>query len=89
MTSAAFSPDGTRVVTTSIDQTARVWEILTPVGSTGRAQPIRRHRRRDRSAHTYHPLNLLPAQCEPYLSGIAAGVDRCRRARALAQFERR
>ena len=32
--SAAFSPDGTRVVTASIDETARVWDAATgkPLG---------------------------------------------------------
>jgi WD40 repeat protein len=29
VTSAAFSPDGTRVVTASADQTARVWDAAT------------------------------------------------------------
>ncbi len=56
--SAAFSPDGTRVVTASADQTARVWDATTgkPLGAAPRAsgrgverrvQP-RRHPRRHR-----------------------------------------
>jgi WD40 repeat protein len=36
--SAAFSPDGTRVVTASGDQTARVWDVATGTPLTGALQ---------------------------------------------------
>jgi len=32
--SAAFSPDGTRIVTTSSEKTARIWEVIITTGST-------------------------------------------------------
>jgi len=41
--SAAFSPDGTRVVTASLDKTARMWEIPlddTPWGAVGARCPF-------------------------------------------------
>ena len=40
MTSAAFSPDGKRIVTASGDKTARVWDAATgkPIG-----QPLKGH----------------------------------------------
>ena len=36
MLSAAFSPDGTRVVTASWDQTARIWDIPIDEGTLER-----------------------------------------------------
>ena len=45
VTSAAFSPDSTCVVTTSIDGTARVWEA-----STGNPGPVLQHKPAVRSA---------------------------------------
>jgi WD40 repeat protein len=40
MTSAAFSPDGKRIVTTSLDKTVRLWDATTgqPIG-----EPLRSH----------------------------------------------
>ena len=43
MVSAAFSPDGTRVVTASWDKTARVWDVAT---GTPVARPLLAHQDR-------------------------------------------
>ena len=39
MWSAAFSPDGSRIVTASEDNTARIWDAATGQGDRGPARP--------------------------------------------------
>ena len=66
MTSAAFSPDGSRIVTASDDKTARVWDAATGkaiavlaamrTGVLRRVQPRRdahRHGVRDKTARVW------------------------------------
>jgi WD40 repeat protein len=38
VSSAAFSPDGSRIVTASLDQTARIWDTATAKETVGAAR---------------------------------------------------
>jgi WD domain, G-beta repeat len=60
--SAAFSPDGTRVVTASLDHTARVWDLFLDNGTVEQWAAVA-----ERSPFVLHGIALMPRPPPSYL----------------------
>jgi WD40 repeat protein len=61
--SAAFSPDGTRVVTASVDKTARVWDVRSDTGTLEQWSKIA-----ERSPFVVSGIGLMPQPPPSYLT---------------------
>jgi WD40 repeat protein len=82
---AAFSPDGTRVVTASLDKTAQIWDVRLDEGDARtmvchrRAKPICPQRHRSLAAGTTAGVDVRQLTEEDFRVGdrdeIAAGGE--------------